>query len=268
MPFYLDRHDVRDATPEDIARAHAADMAVQEPCGVRYVTYRFDYERQHTFCLVDAPDEETALEVHRRAHGDLPSEVRPVDPAEVGAFLGRTVDPPQTVAIDEPAFRTIMFTDIVGSTELHGMRGDRRAMDLVRLHDEIIRGALADHSGREIKHTGDGFMAFFRSVSDAVTCGLAIQDRIAADGPEAIRVRIGLNAGEPIDHSNQLFGLSVNLASRLCDAAGPGEVLVSDVVRGLAMGKSFRFEERGDMRFKGFEDPIRVSCAVAASPSP
>jgi class 3 adenylate cyclase len=264
MPFYLDRHDVRDATPEDIARAHAADMAIQESYGVRYVTYWFDYERQHTFCLVDAPDEETAIEVHRRAHGDLPSEVRVVNPDEVGAFLGRTVDPPRSVAIDEPAFRTIMFTDIVGSTELHGVLGDRRAMELVRLHDGIIRGALADHSGREIKHTGDGFMVSFRSVSDAVVCGLAIQDRLTADGPEAIRVRIGLNAGEPIDDSDQLFGLSVNLASRLCDAAEPGEVLVSEVVRGLAMGTGLRFEDRGELRFKGFGEPIRVACAVPA----
>ena len=129
MPFYLDRHDVSDATPEDIARAHSADMAIQDSYGVRYVTYWFDYERQHTFCLVDAPDEETALEVHRRAHGDLPSEVRPVDPDEVGAMLGRRVDPPGTAAIDEPAFRAIMFTDIVGSTELHG-RGTARSAQL------------------------------------------------------------------------------------------------------------------------------------------
>jgi class 3 adenylate cyclase len=266
MPFYLDRHDVRDATPEEMARAHAADMAIQEAHGVRYLTYWFDYERQHTFCLVDAPDEMTAVEVHRRAHGDLPSEVREVDPDEVGAYLGRTVDPPEATAIDEPAFRTIMFTDIVGSTELHGMLGDREAMDLVRLHDTIVRGALADHSGHEIKHTGDGFMASFHSVSHAVACGLAIQDRLAADGPEAIRVRVGLNAGEPIDDSNQLFGLSVNLASRLCDAARPGEVLVSDVVRGLAMGKGFRFEDRGEIRIKGFEEPVRVACAVSAAP--
>jgi class 3 adenylate cyclase len=264
MPFYLDRHDVRNATPEDIARAHTADVAIQESYGVRYVTYWFDYERQHTFCLVDAPDEETALEVHRRAHGELPSEVRIVDPDEVGAFLGRTADPSRSAAIDEPAFRAIMFTDIVGSTELHGMLGDQRVMELVRLHDEIVREAMADHSGREIKHTGDGFMISFHSVSDAVACALSIQDRIALDGPEAIRLRIGLNAGEPIDDSHQLFGLSVNLASRLCDAAGPGEVLVSDVVRGLAMGKSFLFQDCGEMRFKGFEQPIRVSKAVVA----
>jgi class 3 adenylate cyclase len=159
-----------------------------------------------------------------------------------------------------------MFTDIVGSTELHRTLGDQGAMALVRLHDDIVRGALADHSGREIKHTGDGFMASFRSVADAVACGLAIQDRMTSDGPEAIRVRIGLNAGEPIDDSNQLFGLSVNLASRLCDAAEPGEVLVSDVIRGLAMGKGFRFEDRGEIRFKGFGEPVRAASALPAVP--
>jgi class 3 adenylate cyclase len=248
-----------------MAAAHAADLAVQDLYGVRYMTYWFDYERQHTFCLVDAPDQESALEVHSRAHGNLPNAVREVDPGEVGAFLGRTVDPPQPAPIDEPAIRTIMFTDIVGSTEMHGLLGDQGVMELVRLHNEVIRGALADHSGREIKHTGDGFMASFHSVSDAVACGLAIQDRLAADGPEAVRVRIGLNAGEPIDDSDQLFGLSVNLASRLCDAAQPGEVLVSDIVRGLAMGKGFRFEDRGELGFKGFEGPIRVACAVSAT---
>jgi class 3 adenylate cyclase len=262
MPFYLDRHDVSGATPEDMAQAHAADVAVQDPYGVRYLTYWFDYERQHTFCLVEAPNEEAAMAVHREAHGNLPSEVREVDRDEVGAFLGRTVDPPAADVIDEPAFRTIMFTDIVGSTELHGHLGDRAVMDLVRAHNAVIRSALADHSGHEIKHTGDGFMAAFLSAADAVACGLTIQERMESEGPEPIKVRVGLNAGEPIEDSDQLFGMAVNLASRLCDAAGTGEVLVSDVVRGLTMGKGFRFEDRGEMVLKGFPDPVRASCVL------
>lgn len=268
MPFYMDRHDISNATPEDVAQAHVADLAAQDSYGVRYVTYWFDYERQHTFCLVDAPSAETAVEVHRVSHGSLPNEIREVDPSEVRSFLGRIVDPPNVDAIDEPALRTIMFTDIIGSTELHGRLGDHAAMDLVRQHNVIVREALAAHSGREIKHTGDGFMAAFRLASDGVACGLAIQDRITREGPEAIRVRIGLNAGEPIEDSDQLFGLAVNLAKRLCDAAAPGEVLVSDVVRGLALGKGLHFEDRGEMRFKGFENPVRTASALPGSDEP
>ena len=102
-------------------------------------------------------------------------------------------------------------------------------------------------------------MASFTSTADAVACACAIQQRMSDDDTPDLRVRIGINAGEPIAHDRQLFGLAVNLASRLCDAADPGGVLVSDVIAALTMGKGFEYEPRGEMEFKGFSEPVRVS---------
>jgi class 3 adenylate cyclase len=261
MPFYLDRHDLDDVDPDHVVNAHMLDLAVQNEFDVKYLTYWFDYDRQRTYCLVDAPTEDSAIAVHRKAHGLLPSVITPVDPSEVDRYLGRIADPPDTgtEAIMEPAFRTILFTDIVSSTELAHRVGDAVALDLLQQHNRVIRGAIDAHDGREVKHTGDGFLASFATAAGGVECAADIQRGIAMETGAELQVRVGLNAGEPLEADGQFFGLAVNLASRICDAAGAGEVLVSEAVRGLTLGKEFAYTDRGDMTFKGFERPVRVS---------
>jgi class 3 adenylate cyclase/pimeloyl-ACP methyl ester carboxylesterase len=150
---------------------------------------------------------------------------------------------------------TILFTDMEGSTALTQQLGDDRAQDLVRQHNAVVREALKGHAGSEIKHTGDGIMASFPSARGAVDCAIAIQ-RALAD--EAVRVRIGLNAGEPVAEEQDLYGTSVQLAARVCAQAEGGQILVSNVVRELAAGKGFLFSDRGDSALKGFEDPVRL----------
>jgi adenylate cyclase len=119
----------------------------------------------------------------------------------------------------------------------------------------IARVQLA-HAGREIKHTGDGIMASFASARGAVDCAIAIQRALAAG--DSVRVRIGLNAGEPVAEEQDLYGTSVQMAARVCAEANAGEIMVSNVVRELAAGKGFLFNDRGDRTLKGFEDPVRV----------
>ena len=125
----------------------------------------------------------------------------------------------------EAAFRTILFTDIVESTSMTQRLGDAGAMAMVRAHDEIVRGTLEHHRGSEVKHTGDGLMAAFRSVV-AIESAVEIQ-RLIADaegtGGMPVRVRIGMAAGEPVTERNDLFGATVQLAARLCSRADPGE---------------------------------------------
>jgi len=261
MPMFMDRHDMANTSQEDVARAHVDDLAMQERYGANYLTYWFDYDRQTAFCLVEAPNADTVTEVHSAAHGNVPNEVIPVDPSEVNVFLGRLTDPPVgDRPISEPAFRTILFTDIVGSTEVHDRHGDEVALDLVRHHDSIVRAALAEHGGREVKHTGDGIMASFRDASAALRGAIAMQRAVAADpGEPPLAIRIGVNAGEPIEEGNQLFGLAVNVARRLCDATDPGTIMTSEALRGLTMGKGFDFSPLGEHSFKGVDAPLVVS---------
>ena len=132
MPIFLDRHDLSGLTATDIADAHRKDLEVQGQYGVRFLTYWFDETRGTGFCLIDAPDIQTAMRVHDEAHGDVAKDVIEVDLSAVQAFLGRVSDPEpnavtNAVAIDS-ALRAIMFTDIVGSTSMTERLGDARSV--------------------------------------------------------------------------------------------------------------------------------------------
>ncbi len=179
--------------------------------------------------------------------------------ASIDEFLGEGEEGvssfPQPAA---GAFRTILFTDIEGSTALTERLGDARAQELRRAHDTIVREALKGCGGSETKHTGDGIMASFPSASRAIECAVAVQRAIAERGDATLRVRIGLNAGEPVAEEADLFGTAVNLARRICDRAEPGQILVSDVVHQLAAGKGFTFADNGEAALKGFEKPVRL----------
>jgi class 3 adenylate cyclase/predicted alpha/beta hydrolase len=157
---------------------------------------------------------------------------------------------------------TILFTDMEGSTALTQRLGDARAQELLRTHNAIVRDALKACGGSEIKHTGDGIMASFPSASGALECAIAVQRAVAArvrEDPEMpLRVRIGLNAGEPVAENQDLFGTAVQLAARICAHAEPGQILVPTVVRELAAGKGFLLADLGKIALRGFEDPVRL----------
>jgi len=159
------------------------------------------------------------------------------------------------------AFRTVLFTDVEGSTSLSQRLGDARAREVLRAHERIVRDALRSHQGAEVKTMGDGFMASFSSATRALECAIAMQRAFAEhneSAEEPMRVRIGLNAGEPIEEEKDLFGTAVNLAARIAAKAEGGEILTSDVVRQLVAGKGFLFSDRGDVVLRGFEDPVRL----------
>jgi class 3 adenylate cyclase len=157
---------------------------------------------------------------------------------------------------------TILFTDITGSTPMTQRLGDARAQEVVRAHNVIVRQALRSHGGRDIKHTGDGIMGSFASATRAVECAIEIQRAVAAragDEPDALlQVKIALNAGEPVAEEGDLYGASVQLAARVRDLAAPGQILVTEVVRGLTTGKGFLVADTGEHALKGFEEPVRL----------
>jgi class 3 adenylate cyclase len=259
MPIFMDRHDMRNATAEHVAEAHRRDLEIQDKYGVKYMTYWYDEARCVGFCLVDAPDAATAEHVHREAHGEIPSDIIPVELATVEAFLGRIVDPHAHPSSIEPGtdagLRAILVTDIVGSTEMTVRLGDPSALELVRVHDALVRRGLAFYDGREVKHTGDGIMAAFDEVPNAVRAAADIQQRFHrynAEASESLCIRIGIHAGEPVAEHNDLFGATVQMAFRLCSEAEAEGILVSGLVRQLSGHDAFRFIALGERRLKGF----------------
>ncbi|NIM92119.1 MAG: DUF4242 domain-containing protein [Anaerolineales bacterium] len=264
MPIYMDRHQGEGLTRQQVADQHVADVKIQDKYNCNFITYWFDEERDTVFCLVDAPNMRAVEKAHDDAHGFVHSQIIEVDPELVQAFLGRVSHPSSRVddlAVDS-AFRAVMFTDLEGSTRMISDLGDKRAIELLRIHNSLTREALRAHSGREIKHTGDGFMASFTSAVSAVECAIAIQQSIAkhnAESPEEqMLIRIGISAGEPVHNDNQLYGASVNLAARLCAHAPPGSILVAPIIRELTMGKKVPIVDRGEFIPKGFERPIPI----------
>lgn len=160
--------------------------------------------------------------------------------------------------------RAVVFTDLVDHTRMMAALGDDQGREVLKEHERITRHVLSDHGGTEVKAMGDGFMASFLGVTDAVQCAIALQRRIEArnatttpDSPP-ISIRIGINAGEPIEEDGDLFGAAVILASRIAATAGAGEILVSSAIRELSAGKTFRFVARGAFQPKGYDEPIRI----------
>jgi class 3 adenylate cyclase len=264
----MDRHDFAGLTAVDAANMHLKDLEVQGQFGVQFLNYWFDYDRQTAFCLAKAPNGDAVEAVHRQSHASVPGHVIEVDQRAVERFMGGIVDHQPGESYVETAFRTILFTDMEGSTSLTQRLGDARAMAVVRTHDRIVGEALDGHGGSEVKHTGDGLMAAFPSVVGAIECAVQIQRRLAEAGDETgLRVRIGMSAGEPVTERNDLFGAVVQLAARLCSRAEPGSVLVSSAVHDLALGKGFVFQKRRSASLKGFDEPVQIFEVVWRPPS-
>jgi class 3 adenylate cyclase len=261
MPLYMDRHEVPGSDPEQVAEAHARDLSLADKHTVQFLSYWFDDEAGQVFCLAKAPESKNVEAVHMESHGLIPHEIISVSEDNVLSFLGKIHDPADHTEVETP-FRVILFTDLEGSTALLEASGEGEFMLLLTEHDLIIRRALVASRGREVKHTGDGIMASFDDASRALECAIAVQEgfdaRTAAGDTPVLRVRIGLAAGKPVQHNNDIFGSAVNLASRVCDAAEAGRILVTDTVRDLGIENGFSFVGAEERLLKGFVDPTRV----------
>jgi class 3 adenylate cyclase len=150
---------------------------------------------------------------------------------------------------------TVLFTDLVGSTEQLADLGDRAWRDLVEQHHARIRGLLARYRGAEVDTAGDGFFATFDGPARAVRCARAIIDTVASLG---LTVRVGVHTGEVQVIDGKVGGVAVNIGARIAGLADANEVLVSSTVRDLTAGSGLRFENAGDHRLKGIPDPWRV----------
>jgi class 3 adenylate cyclase len=243
----MDVHrDLGAVTEDDIQAAHQRDLDMQSLYGVRFLTYWFNQPDGSAFCLVEAPDEESAVACHKASHGLVPHDMIQVERPTVDNFMGdwETHAPDIARLVKggpvDTGLRAIMFTDLEGSTTASSRHGDDHAL--------------------EVKHTGDGILASFSYVSRAVDCAVAIQQsfRAAEENGPGSRVRIGMSAGEPVDRHEDIYGAAVNLASRICAHAEPGQVLVSAAIKELAVGKSHGFTDMGQITLKGFDEPVRL----------
>lgn len=244
MPIYMDVHIVPGVKAKDVAEAHRKDLLHQGEYECNCMTYWIDEKRESIFCLIEAPDKKAVEEMHNRAHGLIPNKVIEVNNTIVESFLGRIYDPSNAVTTDDglkifsdPALRILLVTKTTDPVLLRYQLGAEKTAELLNRQNEIIRKNIIDYGGREVEHERTGFVISFISASKAVSCALAILTHVP-DAKETV-LRIGINAGEPIEKSDDLFGDTIQLADYLCTIAKDVQVAVTSRVKEL-VSKDFQ----------------------------
>jgi class 3 adenylate cyclase len=166
-----------------------------------------------------------------------------------GRHWERPVQVAEEITTDsDRVLTTVLFTDIVGSTQRAAELGDGRWRQVLAEHHAIVREQIRRFGGREIDTAGDGFLVAFNSAARAVRCAVAVRDHVGRAG---LRVRAGVHAGESEESGGKLIGIALHIGSRLLGLARPGEVLVSSTVRDLVTGSGIEFDDRGEHALKG-----------------
>jgi pimeloyl-ACP methyl ester carboxylesterase len=241
--------DVRDVAPS----IHVPTLVLHTP---RDPVVRYEQGRWLAETIPDARFVELSGQDHAPWF-DVADEVV----AEVQEFLTGFREPAQA----EQVLATVLFTDIVGSTDRAREIGDRQWRDLLERHHATVRSVLARYRGREIDTAGDGFFAAFDGPARGIRCAHAVLEALESLGLSA---RSGLHTGECEVVGDKLAGIAVHTGARVAALAGAGEVLVSQTVRDLVAGSGIEFEDRGLHELKGLAEPRRLFAALAARDSP
>jgi AraC-like DNA-binding protein len=236
----MDVHTVPGVKALDVAEAHQKDLLHQGEYGCKCMTYWIDEERETIFCLIEGPDKHAVEELHGRAHGLIPNKIIEVSNNVVESFLGRIYDPAEAETTDEglkvfsdPSFRILLVTKTTDPILLQHNLGAEKANQLLTEHNNIIRKNLARYGGSEVEHGGSGFIISFASAGKAVSCALAIQKDMPVTDAVTIGFRMSINAGEPVEKSNKLFGDTILLAEHMCAIAKCLQVAMASSVKKL-----------------------------------
>jgi len=234
----MDRHDLGEAvTAEAVAKVHQEDLKIQHHYGCRGLTYWFDEKRGTAFCLIEAPEESAVKKMHNDAHGMLPNQIIEVDTNVVNAFLGRIEDPSvgsdEQNIINEPAYRTIMITCLPDAAVLPAKVGSDKARVFIGQQNNIIRKAIQQFNGREVKCLSSSFIVSFLSAVKAMQCAKEIQNkmRLPIHDQQDFKIKIGISTGSPVNKSPELFGHTISLTERLCNIAACGQIVISSEMK-------------------------------------
>jgi class 3 adenylate cyclase len=231
--------DVRDALPlvdrPTLVLHRTADSALPLRIG-RYLADHIPGAR-----MVELPGRDHVL-----IGGSIDQLIEEIEELITGA---RTQRPPERV------LSTVLFTDIVGSTERAAELGDRRWRELLDRHDQITRSEVERRRGRAVKSTGDGFLATFDGPARAIDCAKAVAAGVDGLG---VQVRAGVHTGECELRGDDIGGMAVHIGARVAARAEPGEVLVSSTVKDLVVGSGLEFAERGEQTLKGVPGEWRL----------
>lgn len=242
MPIYMDLHIVPGVNAKDVADAHSMDVLMEKEHSCKCLTYWIDELRGYVFCLIDAPDKESVLELHARAHGLVPNKIIEVEPSLVHAFLGRITDPENAVmtetglkVLDDTSFRIILCIQVEDFILLRENEGHEKASDLYREFHAMASREVDANQGREVVSENNEWIASFVEGEKALRAAAAICS--AMERHAALRLRTSLHAGEPVAKSDKLFGETVQMLQRLnACRSGKGIAITNGIKELLSPG--------------------------------
>ncbi|HEX2606856.1 MAG TPA: nickel-binding protein [Flavisolibacter sp.] len=213
MPIYMDLHMLPGVQAKGVAEAHRQDILYEEEYGCKCMTYWVDEARGTIFCLIDAPDKESVINLHSKAHGLVPNKIIEVQPSLVESFLGRVSDPEEVVTTDDglkifhdAAFRFFLAGRTEDPVLLKNRFGNERMKTLVDKYHEQLTTQLHLHGGRRPTGTDTNWVASFTEASKAFSCAYSLHQQLSNEDLQAIDLRLVITAGDPVTPNEQLFG--------------------------------------------------------------
>ena len=245
----MDVHIVPGVKAKDVAEAHRKDLLHQEEHGCKCMTYWIDEQRENIFCLIEAREKEAVEEMHRQAHGLIPNKIIEVNSTLVESFLGRIYDPEKAEITEnglkifsDSSFRILLVTKTTDPVLLQHTLGAEQANALLDEHNRIIRKNIKLFDGREAEHERNGFIVSFTAASKAVSCALAIQREMTH--VNELGFKVGINCGEPVSKSNDMFGDTIHFAENICSIADENKIAITSRIKELVSRDNFQNEKK------------------------
>ncbi len=241
MPLFLDLHDLPEGiTAAHVAEMHQADLDLEHKYNCRGLTYWCDEKRKTAFCLIDAPNKQALIDLHENAHGAIPTRIIEVNDTIVESFLGRIEDPEKSKnttlnIINDPAFRTLMVVKL--KTKTLRTREINTLKAAIRGYTTSIKTLTTHFNGRIVKQEANSFLMSFDSVTDALHCGIKIQETHHKVITPDLEFKIGISAGTPVTQKENIFEDTIKSADYLSDVA-KGDFSIATVVKDLYEGEN------------------------------
>jgi len=241
MPIFMDFHDLPDGvSAKHVAEMHQADLDIEHKYNCRGLTYWCDEKRQTAFCLIDAPNKQAVLDLHQNSHGAVPQRIIEVNDTIVESFLGRIEDPEKSKntslnIINDPAFRTIMVVKIKTKTLRTSHTNTLKAA--IRGYTSSINTLTATYNGRIVKQEANTFLMSFASVTDAINCGVKIQETHNCVITPDLVFKIGISAGIPVTKKEGFFEDTIKTSNYLSDIV-KGDFSITTAVKELYEGEN------------------------------
>lgn len=220
MPIFMDLHIVPGVNAKDVADAHSMDVLMEKEHNCKCLTYWIDELRGHVFCLIDAPDKESVIELHNRAHGLAPHKIIEVEPGLVHSFLGRITDPENAqltenglIILDDTSFRVLMSMRITDPALLQEQFPAEEVKELSNRFFTTARNEILRQNGREVQKEANLLVASFVSGEKAFTAALAVQQELQE--LDQLGLCISIHAGEPVMQTDKLFGDTLQMLKQM-----------------------------------------------------